>query len=150
VNKPDTVDHVERTSYGEPVVTKELEKFEIFSPIFKVNKDQKTVYGVVLEPNTVDAQGDVCSEEEIAKACHRFMEFHQKIGYQHEDFKKKFRIMECYIAPTEFLLGTQTVKKGSWILGTRVISDDVWKEIKDGKVTGYSIGGFGTRVRRKT
>jgi DNA adenine methylase len=77
------------------------------------------------------------------------MEFYQKIGYQHKNFSKKFRIMECYIAPVQFTLNGQTIKKGSWLLATRIVDDNTWKEIKDGKITGYSIGGKGKRIRRK-
>ena len=39
----------------------------------KKDEDKHLVYGIVLEPNVVDLQGDYESEEEIEKAAHRFM-----------------------------------------------------------------------------
>jgi len=38
-------------------------------PIIKSKGDQKIVYGVVSEPDTIDLQGDRLSREEIEKAC---------------------------------------------------------------------------------
>ncbi|MCA9610234.1 MAG: DNA adenine methylase, partial [Myxococcales bacterium] len=46
--------------------------------------DERYVLGVVLEPETVDAQGDVYSADEVRKAAHRFMEEYQGLGLQHE------------------------------------------------------------------
>lgn len=134
--------------YKRVEVKKSDDIIEIYAPICKVDKEARMVYGIVLEPNVVDAQGDIVSEDEITKACHYFMEETQKIGYQHEDFKKKFRIMECYIAPGDFNFHGQDVRKGTWLLAVRVLDDDVWKEVKKGEITGFSIGGVGTRERR--
>jgi len=120
----------------------------ITTPIIKVDEGERIVYGIVLEPNVVDTQGDMISEEEIAKAAHYFMEKAQTIGYQHKDFKKKFNIMESYIAPVAFNFCGQEVRKGTWLLSVRVVDDGVWKEVKKGEITGFSIGGVGTRVRR--
>ena len=36
--------------------------------------DERFVLGIVLEPEVVDAQGDIYSAEEIRAAAHRFME----------------------------------------------------------------------------
>jgi DNA adenine methylase len=124
-------------------------EFEYITPIYKVDKVEKMVYGIVLEPNVVDAQGDIIAEEEIKKTAHKFMEDYQKLGYQHEEFNKKLKIMESYLAPQELSINNAIVRKGTWLMAVRVLDDDIWKEVQDGKITGFSIGGKGIRVRRE-
>ena len=46
----------------------------------------------------------------------------------------------------EFRGEKQVVKKGSWVISVKVISDRLWKMVKDGELTGFSIGGRGERV----
>jgi DNA adenine methylase len=36
------------------------------------------------------------------------------------------------------------------LLGVRVLSDDLWAQVKDGKLTGFSIGGSARRVPEAT
>jgi hypothetical protein len=150
--KPEfTLDPIEEPEEEKETETKpetDKETFAYETPILKVDKEERMVYGVVLEPETVDAQKDFVTAAEIRKTAHDFMENTQKIGLQHEDFKKKFKIMESYIAPEDFQVGKTTVKKGSWLLAVRVISNDVWKKVKKGEITGFSIGGEGTRVSK--
>ena len=46
-------------------------------------QDERFVLGIVLEPEVVDAQGDVYSVEEIRGAAHRFMEEFGGLGLMH-------------------------------------------------------------------
>lgn len=114
-------------------------------PIIKADRDQQIVYGVVSEPNTVDLQGDRLSESEIRKACHKFMQTSQRIGKEHEG-EAKADIIESYIAPTEFTCNGQRVQKGSWVMAVKVIDPGLWRDIKKGDITGFSIAGTGTRT----
>jgi len=123
---------------------------ELNAKILKADTDERIVCGIVLEPNTVDAQDDIVSEDEVRKAAHYWIANSQKIGYQHSNFKKKFKLLESYIAPSELIINGQTVKKGSWVLVVKVIDDKTWKEVKSGEITGFSIGGTGTRSEAKT
>ena len=112
-------------------------------PIIK--GDQQVVYGVVSEPGTIDLQGDRLSESEIRKACHKFMQTSQKINKEHEG-PAKADIIESYIAPTDFKCGGQMVRKGSWVMAVKIHDKDVWKAVKAGEITGFSIAGQGERV----
>jgi len=114
-------------------------------PIIKSKGDQKIVYGVVSEPDTIDLQGDRLSREEIEKACHKFMLTSQKIGMEHEG-QAKADIIESYIAPMDFTCGGQTVRKGSWVMAVKIHDPELWAAVKNGDITGFSIAGTGDRT----
>jgi DNA adenine methylase len=105
------------------------------------------VLGIVLEPETVDAQRDIYSAAEIRDAAHKFMEEYQNIGLMHRDLVNGgVKILECYLAPTSFELDGTQVRKGTWLLAVRVLDDALWMQIKSGELTGLSIGGSAARV----
>jgi len=113
--------------------------------------DERYVLGVVLEPETVDAQGDVYSADEVRKAAHRFMEEYQGLGLQHElRVNDQVKILESFIAPVEFTVGEVTIKKGTWLLAVRVLSDELWARVAEGQLTGFSIGGSARKVPEPT
>lgn len=113
--------------------------------------DERFVLGIVLEPDTVDAQNDIYSAEEVRSAAHKFMERFQNIGHMHKDLiNSKAKILESFLAPVDFAVGDQQVKKGTWVMATRVSDDKLWKAVKSGELTGYSIGGSAKRVREAT
>jgi len=116
------------------------EPIEIILPVVK--GDEHIVYGIVYEPDTKDAQGDQATAAEIKKAAYDFMEHCQDFKVMHKGKKVKIKILENYIAPVNFSIGKRKVKKGSWVLVTRVLDKDVWKDIKAGKLTGYSMAGY--------
>jgi DNA adenine methylase len=122
------------------------ETFEKTIPIFKTDadEDEHIVAGIVYEPDTIDAQGDEASEEEIRKAAYRFMEDGVEFKVNHKGKPVEVTVLESYIAPQDLLIAKQKVKKGSWVLITRVVDDDIWQDIKDGKLTGYSMAGTAT------
>jgi site-specific DNA-adenine methylase len=109
--------------------------------------DERFVLGIVLEPEVVDAQGDIYSGEEIRGAAHRFMEDFGGLGLMHRVLvNDQVKVLESYLAPTDFELAGVTVRKGTWLLGVRVLSDELWAQVKDGGLTGFSIGGSARRV----
>ncbi len=119
----------------------------MFVPITKSDDEKRIAYGVVLEPDTTDAQGDAQRPDEVEKACHNFLRKYNKqkaaMGYMHKRQAPEIEIVECAIAPADFMLNKQTVKKGSWYIGAYVGNNKIWKDIKDGRLTGFSIGGRG-------
>lgn len=109
--------------------------------------EEHYILGVVLEPDEVDSQGDTISSEEIRRAAHRYMEEHGNVGLQHQTFvNEKIKILESYIAPVDFEIGEQTVKQGTWLMAFRVLDPSIWTAIKEGLLTGLSIGGSGLRL----
>lgn len=124
-----------------------MAEHKIFVPVVKTNKARKIVTGVVLEPDTFDAQNTVISSKVIEEAAHDFMiRVNKSVGFsvQHEDFKKKFQLLESYIAPQDLVLGSKVVKTGSWVVSMKVLNESVWKKIEEKKIKGFSIGGTAT------
>jgi DNA adenine methylase len=114
-------------------------------PLLKTG-EERYVLGIVLEPETVDAQDDIYSAAEVRDAAHRFMEQYQNIGLMHRDLVNgRVKILESYLAPTSFTLDGTQVRKGSWLLAVRVLDDGLWAQIKSGELTGLSIGGSAAR-----
>jgi hypothetical protein len=119
-----------------------------------MDTEERTMTSIVLEPDEIDAQGDMIDPDEIKKTQRAYMlKFPQgqaKIGYMHKDFSRSFDLLESYLAPVDFTLetprGVEKVKKGSWICTVRVNDDQVWDQVKKGEITGFSIGGVGRRI----
>ena len=107
-------------------------------------EDKRLVFGIVLEPDTEDAHGDLISSEEIEKAAHFFMQKSRTIGESHIKAAEA-QVVESFIAPEELTMGDQKIKKGSWVLGIKVLDDALWESVKSGEFTGLSVGGFGIR-----
>lgn len=108
--------------------------------------EERYVFGVVLEPDVVDSQKDVYSAEEVRKAAHVFMESYAQLGQQHSAIVTgKLKILESYVAPCDFTVGTEVVKSGTWLLAIRVVDDALWTTVKAGGFTGFSIGGSAIR-----
>ena len=138
-------------SMGLEEVTKIEERGKGQFAIAKADVEKQLVYGVVLEPMTDvtdigDAHGDRMTEKEIEKSAHGYMKDHQNIKLQHQGGNVKANPVESYIAPCDMTIGEQEIKKGSWVLVTKINHDGLWKAIKKGLIGGYSPGGTGFRV----
>lgn len=109
--------------------------------------EERYVLGIVLEPETVDAQDDIYSAAEIREAAHRFMEEYRNIGLMHRGLVNgRVKILESYLAPTSFTLDGAQVRKGTWLLAMRVLDDDLWSQVKNGELTGLNMGGSAARL----
>ena len=108
--------------------------------------EERFVLGIVLEPETVDAQNDLYSAAEVREAAHRFLEDYGNIGLMHRGLvNDQVKILESYVAPAEFAVAGTRIKKGTWLLAVHVIDDELWAEVKAGDLGGYSIGGSASR-----
>jgi len=125
------------------IQSQKIEK-EYFAYIIKADDEQQIVTGIVLEPNTIDAHGDEMTADEIEKAAHFFMQHSRTIGDSHKK-KAPADLIESYVAPDDFTLNGQKIKKGTWMISVKILDDKVWKQVKDGFYTGFSVGGFGIR-----
>lgn len=68
-------------------------------------------------------------------------------GYMHEKRDKDMGdIVECYIAPVDFTVNGESIKKGTWLLGV-VWAPEYFEKVESGEITGYSMGGKGRRIR---
>ncbi len=115
-------------------------------PLLKTG-EERFVLGIVLEPETVDAQNDVYSAAEVREAAHRFLEDYGNIGLMHRGLvNDQVKILESYVAPAEFEMDTAKIKKGTWLLAVHVLDDALWAKVKSGDLGGWSIGGSAART----
>ncbi|MDA2113237.1 XkdF-like putative serine protease domain-containing protein [Bacillus cereus] len=107
----------------------------------KTDDPKKLVYGVVYEPGVEDAHKDFMTAEEIEKAAHEFLKDSRDIDKQHDFVPGAGELVESYIAPDDLVINGQTITKGSWIIATKA-TDEVWEQIQNGDITGYSMAGI--------
>lgn len=126
-------------------------------PIIDVNKaaedapkESRLVTGIVLKPEETDAHKDIYSADVIREAAHDFLLNYNAstgIGYMHRGVRSSLQLVESWLAPVDLTIGGRKIKKGTWLMTVYVPDEEVWKEIKAGKITGLSIGGT-AKVRK--
>lgn len=120
---------------------------QVVATVLKVDDEQRTVLGIVLEPDVVDSQKDTYDTATVRDAAWGYVEAFQNIGLQHQELiNGKVRILESYLAPVAFELNGVAIKTGTWLMRVRVTDDTVWADVKAGKLTGFSIGGTAIRT----
>ena len=122
---------------------KEQEKQNI-QVVKATNEELKQATFLVLAPDEVDLHGDIYSADEVRKACHNFNQHCMKANLLHLVETDTFDIVESYIAPVDMVLNDVIIKAGSWMSVIQVHSEEIWSDIKNGSLTGVSIGGRAT------
>lgn len=101
---------------------------------------KRIVYGEVLAPDEVDAQGDVVRAAEVEAAAHRFLKAGGPVGAMHASFEGVGRVVESFIARQ----GDPAFTPGAWVLGVELTSA-AWDRVRGGEWTGFSVGGRAVR-----
>jgi hypothetical protein len=120
--------------------------------LFKESMDseKRLVYGIVIEPKSIDTDNEWVDEKDIENACHTFMKYFQEVGVDHTTVViKGLKIVENYIALSNININGVTVKKGSWVMVHYVEDDKIWDRVKEGNLTGYSFEGIGILANEK-
>lgn len=115
-------------------------------PVTKQDEnEERFVFGEVLIPEEIDAHGDIYSIKEVRFAAHFFMEKFGNTGLMHEQFiNEDAIIIETFVAPVNMTIEGRKIKKGTWLIGMRILSEALFEDIKAGRLTGFSIGGIAT------
>ncbi|TPV37890.1 XkdF-like putative serine protease domain-containing protein [Bacillus dicomae] len=124
-------------------LTKSEEQPNFEKPVKVVKSDdeeKRLVYGIVYEPDAIDAHGDFADAETIEKAAHEFMLKYRQIDKNHDFVAGVGEVVESYIAPADMELNGEPVKKGTWILTTKA-DEETWEAVKKGEFQGYSLAG---------
>jgi hypothetical protein len=104
------------------------------------NEELKQALFVTLEPDVIDAHGDVYSEAEVRKAKESFNKSCMRANLLHlVNNTKTFEIIESYISPADMIIGNEVVKKGSWLTNLQFYDDEIWDGVKSGGFNGVSI-----------
>jgi uracil-DNA glycosylase family 4 len=154
---------IEAPNSGEQPKADDMSGRAIDVAITKADKAKQIVYGVVLDPYQVDAQGDWIQPAEVEDTAHRWLQESRVIGLRHsakaeavpveswivqypsaEDYAKAQRNEPHAIFSIPF--GSSAVHSGAWVLGTKILDQSLWNEIESGKLGEYSVGGLGVRT----
>ena len=129
------------------------DEYEFAVSVIAKSKKKQITYSVVYEPDVVDSQGDFADVDEIEKMAHAYLSNHlisiaPAADYEHEKelSLEKAIPVESYIAPVDFTINNQLVKKGSWVLAMHIPDQELWSQVEKGEITGYSLRGKGLRI----
>lgn len=126
--------------------------------------EERYTLGIVLVPDEPDLQGDIYGKPTIRRAADIFMADYQNTALQHnvkpgdiaafhdehpELYNGKILIVDSFVIPDEMgdvTINGHLVKAGTWLMGHRWVDDALWADVKAGKYTGLSMGGFARRI----
>ncbi|AGM11203.1 head maturation protease [Haloarcula hispanica tailed virus 2] len=126
------------------------------APVWAAEKDgedgeEQKAWAPVLIPNETDKQGDVIPSDEIESAAHEFLAEYRQIDTDHDLFDGKgvpieswtLKEAQTFTAPD----GSESREypAGTWMMGVQ-FSDEAWKRVKEGELTGFSIYGEATQI----
>lgn len=124
--------------------------------------EEQIVYGIVLDPNAVDAHNDWAPPAEIQQTAHDYLSKSRLVGLEHER-KTKAKVVESFVETypseadyraamkmqphsiTQRKFGNDVLRSGAWVLGVK-LEDPEWKAYKRGEITGFSMGGFSIKT----
>lgn len=114
--------------------------------IFK-NSVKKVATFVVLEPDTVDRNGDIITADEILKTAHNFFIYKddKRINVNHEPNTDRLDVIYVgsLVAPADITLDDgDIIKAGSWLVEMKFLSEELWQKLVDGEITGVSMEGW--------
>lgn len=135
--------HVSIDQYGE----NEVDISARTTMIIK-NEAECLVTGIVLEPEVEDAHGDIYSEEEIYKGMESFNVHCRRSKLQHS-VDSGAVVVESWTAKNDEVIGGQNIKKGTWLMTTRLPPEE-YALVQKGVFTGYSVGcrAVGTNIQK--
>lgn len=110
-----------------------------------VDEEHRKAMFVVLVPETADAHGDIYSTDEVEKACANYNRFCMKANLFHRVETEHAIVEQSFISPSDFTLEDgREIKKGTWLMWMYFpeteTGDLIWKSVKDGEITGVSVG----------
>lgn len=112
---------------------------------------ERKVWAAVLEPETVDKQGDLIPRPEIEQAAHMYLKHYRKVDEDHNLLDGSGVPVESYIirdGPEEFETPAgeaKTYPAGTWIMGVE-LEKEAWERVQAGELSGFSIYGDGTSL----
>lgn len=107
--------------------------------------EEQFVLGIVLEPDVVDSQKDTYDVATVRATAHKYMSEFQNVGLMHRKLiNGKATVVQSFVAPVAMEIAGTTIKIGTWLVGM-LFDDDIWADVKSGKLTSFSIGGDAVR-----
>lgn len=101
---------------------------------------ERIVFSEVLIPYVPNAHGDFMTRKEVREFAYAFMKagIGSLVGidldHDNKDVSNSIKVVESFIArPND-----PDFKEGSWVVGVWINNDDIWQQILDGELNGFS------------
>ena len=148
----DAVSVVESPAIEENFIA--LSKHEV--ELKEVNAEKRILMGAALIPNKkiyrVNNKKEeyyiYFSEDTVRQAMELFFKNGNQSNatYEHKDAVKGMTVVESWLIEDEVHDKSKkygfSLPKGTWMISMKVDNDEVWNDVKDGKVKGFSIEGY--------
>ena len=148
----DAVSVVESPAIEENFIA--LSKHEV--ELKEVNAEKRILMGAALIPNKkiyrVNNKKEeyyiYFSEDTVRQAMELFFKNGNQSNatYEHKDAVKGMTVVESWLIEDEVHDKSKkygfSLPKGTWMISMKVDNDEVWQDVKDGKVKGFSIEGY--------
>lgn len=104
------------------------------------SEEKRFVYGEVYAPLCIDTDGEAMTAPEIEKMAHNFLMngLTNKIDVGHSYEESGCLVIESFIARKNDPDGFVT---GAWVVGAKIIPDELWVSVKKGEINGFSFAG---------
>lgn len=136
--------HVDGALGGE---AKPRRKPKVGASFLKVDSERRRVFGIALEANREDIQGDIVSDLDLEDASCRAVLKGTAAGVMHEKTDGIGKLCASFPLTAEIqkALDIDLGGRSVWLVGLQIDDADTWQAVKDGEFSGFSIGGTGTR-----
>jgi hypothetical protein len=124
----------------------EMTKINVTAEILKRDDEERLVYGwayvsTVKGDISLDHSGEFIRPEQLAKATTNFMLSMRTAKRMHSGGKIGEVVHSMPITnDVAKALGIQSDREG-WLVAVKVYDDQVWQDVKSGKLAAFSIGG---------
>lgn len=102
-----------------------------------VDRMEQIVTGEVYAPYVIDSHGEMMLPEDIKKMAHRFLIANKNhfIDMMHNNKVVQASVVESYIAKAN----DPDYTEGAWVLSVKIFDENVWGDVLEGKLNGYSF-----------
>lgn len=121
--------------------TKKKKEDAMLKKLVIKSDEKRLVFGEVYAPLRVDTDNEAMTAEQIERMAHNFLAKGRlwKVDTSHNLKMSGCVVVESFIArkndPDGFI-------EGSWVLGVKVLPDDLWSAVKSGELNGFSFYGM--------
>lgn len=98
---------------------------------------EQVVFAEVLVPNTLNGYFDHTTPENVKAFAYEFARQGYGLDVDHDEVNVdglKYYVVESFIARA----GDPDFIEGSWVLGVKIIDDELWQRVLDGTINGFS------------